>query len=453
MLFYRYKPLQHANSIRLLVLHSSLNSSDSIRCTIQHAQLFDESLKYEAVSYTWGDATQTQAIYFHWGTMELHVGQNCYNALRRLRRTHGDRLLWIDAICINQYNLQERARQVRIMDKIYNYASNVLVILSEPNAKSSALFEELAAADEELALTGDCKRTPPSDAIVTLLEDLFQDPWFTRVWVLQEVCGKDSVEYICGSAIFSFHCIRKLYFGYRGTMVTKALWPRSLEWIMRPPESFTTPQSNLWNRLGETRDYLATDPKDRVFALKSLIGPRQSEMDRLIDYTQSVEECYTHIAAFLLPVVGLRLLTAVRHPHSKEMPSWTPDWSQNLPLHTCYLMDKFDHVANAQPLPLFHTSDSKKHTIWPFLDNTHNGCLELHVTGCRYAQIAEQSQAFKFSDIDDAEGQIKKLYYSFINLRCYFHPEGVRDDPMVLAHLGTIISDGKLRLYTWHKWY
>jgi hypothetical protein len=385
--------------------------------------------------------------------MELHVGQNCYNALRRLRRTHGDRLLWIDAICINQYNLQERARQVRIMDKIYNYASNVLVILSEPNAKSSALFEELAAADEELALTGDCKRTPPSDAIVTLLEDLFQDPWFTRVWVLQEVCGKDFVEYICGSAIFSFHCIRKLYFGYRGTMVTKALWPRSLEWIMRPPESFTTPQSNLWNRLGETRDYLATDPKDRVFALKSLIGPRQSEMDRLIDYTQSVEECYTHIAAFLLPVVGLRLLTAVRHPHSKEMPSWTPDWSQNLPLHTCYLMDKFDHVANAQPLPLFHTSDSKKHTIWPFLDNTHNGCLELHVTGCRYAQIAEQSQAFKFSDIDDAEGQIKKLYYSFINLRCYFHPEGVRDDPMVLAHLGTIISDGKLRLYTWHKWY
>ena len=42
------------------------------------------------------------------------------------------------------------------MDKIYNYASNVLVILSEPNANSSALFEELAAADEELALTGDC---------------------------------------------------------------------------------------------------------------------------------------------------------------------------------------------------------------------------------------------------------------------------------------------------------
>jgi hypothetical protein len=76
---------------------------------------------------------------------------------------------------------------------------------------SSALFQELAAAEEDLALTGDCKRNPPSDVVVRLLEDLFRDPCFTRVWILQEFCAKDSAESICGSASFTFEGLRSLY--------------------------------------------------------------------------------------------------------------------------------------------------------------------------------------------------------------------------------------------------
>lgn len=128
---YRYQPLQHDDSIRILVLHPSLQESDPITCSIRHERLSDASLEYEAVSYTWGDTTQQRAIYFRDRKGELAVGENCHYALQCLRLGHKDRLLWIDAICINQENITERSRQVRIMDSVYNRAFSVVVFLGK----------------------------------------------------------------------------------------------------------------------------------------------------------------------------------------------------------------------------------------------------------------------------------------------------------------------------------
>jgi hypothetical protein len=453
MLFYRYQPLQHDDSIRLLVLHPSVDgtNSDPIRCTIQHVRLSDESLEYEAVSYTWGETTRMRSIYFNRGTRKLSVRPNCYNVLWRLRRVHRDRLLWIDAICINQDNLQERASQVRIMDRIYNCASTVLAVLSEPNTNSSALFEELATADEEVRRTGRCDRDRPGGAIVTLLEELFRDPWFTRVWVLQEVYAKSFVEFICGSASFSHTSLVGLTYGYSSTLMTKRFEPVASRWIEYPPHVFSTSQFNLWNRLYKTRDCLATDPKDRVFALMSLLGPGKAETNHLINYMQSIEECYTHVATFLLPVLGLRLLAAIRHPHDKKMPSWIPDWSQNLPLQRQYFEYESLGTGGGQSGPRFYAPDNEKYAICSSVGESREGRLELFVTGCRHAQIVETSQVFQFVDIDDAEIQMKRLYCSFISLSRYVPSEGTRDDPTVLAHLGKTIKDGMTRMCAWYK--
>lgn len=64
---------------------------------------------YEAVSYTWGNATQNKEIYFRDGARELLVRKNCYGALSHLRPKHEDRVLWIDANFIDQENLEEQA--------------------------------------------------------------------------------------------------------------------------------------------------------------------------------------------------------------------------------------------------------------------------------------------------------------------------------------------------------
>ncbi|KAF2686360.1 hypothetical protein K458DRAFT_430202 [Lentithecium fluviatile CBS 122367] len=442
MLPYRYLLLKHDDAIRVLVLHPSLNSSDPLICTIRQARLSDASLEYEAVSYTWGDIAQKRAIYFYDGARELLVGENCHSVLWHLRRRHGVRLLWIDAVCINQENLGERDRQVRIMDEVFKRAFNVTVFLGEQTTGSRVLFEELAAADRALSLGEDCNRPSPNDAIVQELEALFRRPWFKRVWVLQEVCAKSFGTMMCGSASASFDALKHLYFGYsQNWRVTKSCWPLALEWIYRPPEELSTPQFTLWNRLYESRKCLATDPRDKVFALKSLIGSAQSEMDYLINYVQTLEQCYFEIAGFLLPVIGLRILTAIRHPHEMDMPSWIPDWSQNLPLNLYYFVVESLGAAVGQPAPRLKPHNDQKHEIRSFPGGENEKSFELLVTGCRYAQIVDRSRIFWFDSTNDAENQVKGLYYSIVSLRRFVDTEGIRDDRTMSDHLGKRIQD------------
>lgn len=444
MLPYRYHPLQCSDSIRLLVLHPSPTQLDPVLCTVRHSRLSEASLKYEALSYTWGDATQKQAIYFASGSRELSVTKNCLSALLHLRYTHDDRMLWVDAICINQEDLKERASQVRMMDKIFERAFNVMVFLGDANPRNDILFKELAAADEVVSRVGHCNRPPPSKAVIQQLEELFQNPWFKRVWVLQEVCAKKSVTFMCGSARFSYLSLLNLYMGHRGTVVTKEFWPLTTQWIRRPPEEFSTPQFSLWNRLGESRDYLATDPRDRVFALKSLIGLEQSRMNRLIDYTRSVEECFTDVATFLLPVLGLRLLSAARHPHRRKMPSWIPDWSQTLPLQLLNFLIEFP--KSGQPVSPARASQKQRYEIRPFLASDKESHLELRVIGCRYAQIVKSSQVFRFRNGEDARRQMKRLYSSLDNLRHFVGTESKCDGPAMDLPLDEDILHGECNL-------
>jgi hypothetical protein len=431
MLHYRYQPLEHDQSIRLLILHPSLDDSKPITCTIQHLQLSHQALKYEALSYTWGNTSRTKAIKFHPADKELIVGENCYDALRRLRLGHMDRLLWIDAICINQEDLAERAHQVRIMADIFSCASGVVVFLGEMVTESSALFAELAAVDRHLSLGTYESRNPPSDSVVQQLEALYELPWFKRVWILQEVYAKSSVIFMYGSAITSFEALQKLHFGYhRKQAVTDTDWPLPLEWIDDQPEQVSVPQINLWKLLFASRNCLATDPRDRVFALKSLTGSGQSEFNALINYDQSLEECFTQVAILLLPVLGPRLLLANRHPHKLEMPSWVPDWSQNLPL----MLEEYSTIAPA---------NEGNYEMRSFPSKCGKTSLELLVTGCRYAEIISRSRMFSFNGSKDTETQMRNLYYSLPNLRGFSGTERLHDDKTTLANLGQDIVNGK----------
>lgn len=315
--------------------------SDPIAGTLQHVRLTDQALDYEALSYTWGDTSQKEAIILQNWTRKLFVGKNCHDALKRLRRKTTDRRLWIDAICINQGSLPERARQVRIMDFVYSRAVRVIVYLGEQVTESRALFQELKAVDKIIKVQGECYPSRPSDAVCQQLDKLFERPWFKRVWVLQEVSGKAAVTLMCGHVSVSFEALAALCFRH-GTVasVTKKAWPVALQWISEPPTLFLSGDFNLWNRLYHSRRCLATDPKDNIFALMSLVGPEQERMHSIINYAQSTEECFTQVSTLFLCNLGLRMLTAIRHPHEMDMSSWIPDWSQDLPLDAVF----FRHV-------------------------------------------------------------------------------------------------------------
>jgi hypothetical protein len=435
---YQYQPLQHHDSIRILVLHPSSVQSKPIICTIQHIRLSDKSINYEALSYTWGDMSRKEPIHFHEGSKDLSVGATCFDALRHLRQQTTDRLLWIDAICINQEDLSERTHQVRMMDLIYSRASKVVVFFGEHTAGSRILFEELAAADKLMARDKKCNRPPPSWIVVDELEKLWSRPWFKRVWVIQEVCANPRVIFMCGSSTSSYQAMLHLYCGYSHTKVTKFRWPYVLDWIDEPRQDFATPQLSLWHRLHESRECLATDPRDRVIAMKSLVKSGQSQLDHLVDYTRSVEHCFIQVAKFLLPVLRLRMLTAIRHSHNKDMPSWIPDWSQNLPLHHWEPYEWPDRKYKDS----FRTDTEQSYEIRTVSDRGVKDWLELRTIGYRYARVVESSQGFSFNSKDEAETQMRKLYHSLANLRGMFALGEVKDDRRMLKHLGQNIAKG-----------
>lgn len=444
MLPYRYEPLEYDDSVRVLVLHPSLDSSEPITCTLQHARLSDESLEYRAISYTWGSAIREQRVFLHDGARELLVGDSCYSALRHLRHSRRGQLLWIDAICIDQENLREQGHQVSVMDEVYDRAFDVTVFLGEEDAGSLVLFRELAAADESLLEFGSYKRPFPSDTIIKELDLLLQRQWFKRVWVLQEVYAKVSVTIMCGSASASQTALCELCYGYRrGVQVTKDYLPLGLRMNVLPLQDFSTPQFNLWNRIFMSREYEATDSRDKIFALKSMCGREKSEINYLIDYVPTMEHCFIEVAMFLLPVLGLRLLTAVRHPHARDMPSWIPDWSQKSPLRPAYFNNETPDTEFSQSGQRPQLRNGKKYEIRSVLGIKDKSRLQLHVTGCQYTQIVDRSQAICFDDVDDARKQMEGLYHSFINLEKFVDAERRLDDDTIVNSLGHVIYNGK----------
>jgi hypothetical protein len=427
---YQYQPLQHSDSIRVLILHPSSNESDPIACTIRQVQLSDNSLTYDAVSYTWGDSTQTYPIYFKNEREKLIVGKNCHSALRRLRLPNKDRTVWIDAICIDQENLTERSSQVRLMNEVYSRAARVMVILGDqvPECrllqKRSEWFIKMFGGDLSTVSALPNSRgldllniVPSSKSVIDQLEKLFEEPWFKRTWVLQEVYKKRRITVIYGSASLPITVLKWICYGDSGIKSTRGALPRPLTFLWTSQVEYSTPQFNLWNRLYKSRECLASNPRDKIFALKSLLGARQSEIDHLIDYTQSVEECFKRVAEFLLLVLGIRIITATRHPHNLDMASWIPDWSQNLPLQYPAFHFESDKARALGNIALRATFEDHERAQRSCSIHDLPTARELHAVGCQYAQIVKSSQVFHFLNADDTERQMCNLYNDFENLR------------------------------------
>jgi hypothetical protein len=117
----------HSKKIRLVKLLKG-QWSEKIRCQLQWGFLVNQS-SYKALSYAWGSPRATRPILLN--EYQYPVTVNLESALRRLRRTNSDLTLWIDALCINQYNDDERTAQVSLMDEIYSNAEEVIVFLGE----------------------------------------------------------------------------------------------------------------------------------------------------------------------------------------------------------------------------------------------------------------------------------------------------------------------------------
>ncbi|KAI6915133.1 hypothetical protein KC318_g174 [Hortaea werneckii] len=123
-----WKPLdKEKREIRILLLQPSEEEDDALYADLEVVSL-DSKPEYKAISYVWGDASDTTVMFLN-GGRAIEITRSLATALRRFRDSKVFVALWADAVCINQADLQERADQVRIMGKIFAAAVQVNVWL------------------------------------------------------------------------------------------------------------------------------------------------------------------------------------------------------------------------------------------------------------------------------------------------------------------------------------
>lgn len=195
---YQYEPLESLSTIRLLRLEPWEERIDPreedhyrVSCTVYTTALYDANrLRYNALSYTWGNPMSphqasghtTKEYWIQCDGMRLKVGENLYHALLRLSRLSSQHLSWIDAICIDQEDVEERSSQVAIMGKIFAQADQVIAWLGEEDQDSRTALPLIADFMDT------CRSTLDFGRLVARIDEFaFNDPRFYREFGLAPI--------------------------------------------------------------------------------------------------------------------------------------------------------------------------------------------------------------------------------------------------------------------------
>lgn len=131
---------------------------------------------YDALSYVWGNPDEKLPIFIHKHSFDVTI--NLGAALSHLRNHSIERILWVDAICIDQANQEEKQHQIQSMAKIYGHANRVIVWLGEAADDSDLALEEIRATMGKMSTN-----SLDSERIQQAVLALLQRPWFQRIWV------------------------------------------------------------------------------------------------------------------------------------------------------------------------------------------------------------------------------------------------------------------------------
>ncbi|CAG8961592.1 hypothetical protein HYFRA_00006126 [Hymenoscyphus fraxineus] len=190
-----HRPLnQNTDEIRLLNILPSEDPTSAIECQILHVRLSQKPL-YEALSYTWGDEDESQHLLIRGEKYGLR--ENLWSAIKQLRLERTTRCLWIDAICINQTDTAERNHQVDQMSLIFSQAARVVVWLGQSTEAIDDTLSFIAQVNEGSEF-GDYPKQYFLDHWWGYTR-LRERPYWTRLWIIQEVALASRIVLRCGS--------------------------------------------------------------------------------------------------------------------------------------------------------------------------------------------------------------------------------------------------------------
>lgn len=279
------------NSLRLVEIQPAAHESDPVVCTLSEVT-FGSRPMFEALSYMWGTEKADDAITLNGHPFE--VGKNLLDALHFLRSQAMFKktchLFWIDAICINQSDVEERNRQVRIMDQIYFRADTVVVWLGSKYSEfQREMISELKL--EESEKLGEGSLQIGNSTQQKMVRHLRTDPYWDRLWILQEI-GKARQLRVCyGNETFSWDDFMNLMTLHNGDGATG---PLRLDRLLRK-EKYNDSHT-LKRLLKEHRATKCSEPRDKVYGL---IGLASDAGEFPIDYNKSLYEVWKDTMVFM----------------------------------------------------------------------------------------------------------------------------------------------------------
>lgn len=308
------------DQFRLLYLSGSHGINSPIHGNLVEYQQ-DNCPEYETVSYTWGgedgDATPCKPGYFGEFWDVLFLTRNCWSLLQYLRPHMGTRLVWVDAVCINQNNIQERGAQVSSMPHIYRncmrvviYPGDHLVRKDEHKFRERIRSDGLIEPDTLFELTA---------RGVEIRDSVFRSRYIRRVWIIQELT-------LARSAILALKDHDLYLDSANGALNRVAREDRGRQWLRFMGQGSKMSQTTLFEALTMTFDSQATDPRDRIFGILGVLGPNPTYSGIVPDYSLSMRDS-------VIGAIGLTLLISeefwpllnIQNSNTtSQYPSWLP---------------------------------------------------------------------------------------------------------------------------------
>ena len=331
---FHYNLLRDAH-IRLVHLNVG-TGNDALSIQVQENVELETAPVYEALSYTWGDSNKECSI--SCGSDSIEITANLAAALLQLRSPDKPRALWIDQICINQDDNDERGKQVALMRKIYSEAENVVIWLGEEGPDDYMAFQFVPDLLSRLpnlsAIHGEVKRrgiifrfrcpflrSPGWNA----LSRIFSRPYFRRSWIVQEVALARHAVVHCGPHVIDWDLLAAAGSYQMGQLPSNPEDAHdAIAAIMELHRNVHGRSINIVDTLFMSYRFNCTDPRDKVFAMLGLTEALVLQPS----YYARVEDVYLTTTQYLILEFGnLDILCCVFHPKTiATLPSWVPDW-------------------------------------------------------------------------------------------------------------------------------
>jgi len=369
---YEYQTLTEPGRIRLLRYgQCDFDKKPSIEISLETFKI-DEAPPYLALSYCWGKKKANKDIVCDGKT--IRVTTTLLEALEHLyprmnsNSEDSPKCLWIDQLCIDQCNPQEKNHQVALMGNIYSSAVRTVIWLGPDRGFAREAFDlvqqifavvELEYPDHKnradlpyRMFDGElhAQRGLPerSDGAWVALRALLNRPWFKRLWVLQEVVlSREDPSVVCGLEDCSWYVL-SVVCGWVGMncYVEQSYCPDT---VLNVGEiryvSYGKARLDLVSLVPMIAPHFdCTDARDKVFGLLGLTS--QDERDRVIpDYNLSPTELYQDLARDIICRQGNLVWLNMQLGHNRHIrdlfrrigsrhlwrnaPSWVPHFNMH----------------------------------------------------------------------------------------------------------------------------